>query len=144
MKSGDKLYQLQDDASPYSSANTLLVCALLTLGARLDETQPFQEFHEIVGDKPKRSVMWLLKETTTDGAPVKILVNQWRDPKWLAANPGSPIALIKAALENYRTLVHAIKSAQPVDIVRRGRRMVLIPKNATGERRNQLLEMLEK
>jgi len=144
MKEGDKLYRLQDGDSPYSSSNTLLVCALLTLGAQLDETQPYQEFREVIDGQPKRSVMWLLKEMTATGKPVKELVAQWRDPKWIAANPESPLAQIKAALENYRTLVGAIKSAVPVDIIRRGRRMVLIPKNASEGRRNELLEMLHK
>lgn len=142
MKQGDKLYQIQDGESPYSSSNTLLVTALLTLGAQLDETQPYQEFREVVDGQPRRQVMWLLKEKTLTGVAVQDLVKQWRDEAWLKANPESPLAHIKCAIENYRQLVIAIKSSVPVSIVRRGRKLAIIPKNASPDRRTELLNRL--
>ena len=144
MKQGDKLYQIKDGNSPFSSQNTLLVCALLTLGAQLDNTQPFQELREVDSEgKPKRSVVWLLAEKTASGEQVKDLAMHWRDSEWIKANPEHPLAYVKSALENYRQLIAAVKSAVPLSVVRRGKKMVLIPENATAERRAELIGMLD-
>jgi hypothetical protein len=144
MKQGEKLYQLADGESPYSSGNTLLIAALVAMGAQFSETQPYQEFREVIDGKAVRRVMWLLKEKTANNVAVKDLVNWWRDAKWQAANPEHPLCYVKAALETYKQLVDVIiKKAIPCNIVRRGKQMVILPNNATPERRAELLKKLE-
>src|SRR5579884_4533281 len=142
MKKGDKFYQIADGENPFSSANTLLVCTLLSLGAELYEDEPFSEYREIVDGKPQRSIVWRLKEMTRTGAEVKNLAQQWRDHEWIKANPESAMAYIKEALENYRKLVNAIKTNVPMNVVRHGKKFALIPEDATEAQREELLKKL--
>jgi hypothetical protein len=143
MKQGEKLYKLESSDSPYSSTNTQLIAVLLLMGAKLDETQPYQEFREMVNGLPQRRIVWLLKERTESGVPVKDIVALWRNKAWLEANPGTRITIAQEAITVYRQLVDAIKKAVPCSIIRRGRRMVVIPENASEERRAELMKHLE-
>ena len=145
MEKGSELCVLRDGEAPVKSTYTLMVAALVTFGVELDADCPFQETREIVGEKEVRVVTWVLKAASADGKYKTVdLIAFWEDRDFGRKQPEHPFAYVKQALYNHRRMVDTIKSAAPLLMVRRGKKIALIPADVGEDRRKQLLEELEK
>jgi len=142
MQEGDKICIVRETgADPVNSPNTEMVAALVTLGVPLYAAQPFLETREIAEGQEKRIVTWCLGTITSDGRfKTRELIQWWKDEAWFAINPEHPLAYAKAAVANHQRLVAAVKTSVPLALVRKGRKLALIPFDAPPERRQQLLD----
>ena len=145
MEKGSELCVLRDCEAPVKSPQTLMVAALVTFGIGLDKDCPYTETREIINGKEQRVVTWTLAASSPDGQyKTADLVAAWHSRDFGVKNPEHPFAYVKQALSNYRRLVDTIKTAAPLMVVRKGKKIALIPADATEGRRKQLLEELEK
>jgi len=144
MKEGDKICIIQGTGAA-AAENTTLVAALTALGVPFYEQQPYLETREIVHGEERVTVTWCMETRTADGRyRTQDLITWWHDAEWLAANEDHPLAYARAAVANYRRIVDGVKSSAPVGIVRKGSKFALVPFDATPERRQALLDSLEK
>ena len=148
MQEGDKICIVRESGGnidPVESPNIEIVAALVSLGVPFYEPQPYLETREIVEGAEKRTITWCLHTKTSDGRfKTRELIKLWHDEAWLAANPDHPLAYAKATVTNYQRLVDGVKASVPLALVRKGKRFALIPFDASPQRRQQLLDLLNK
>ncbi len=146
MKEGDKICIVREmDVDPVTSENTSMVAALVTLGVPFYETQPFLETREITNGEEKRTMTWCLGTKTEDGRfKTCELIQWWKDDAWCHSNPDHPLSYAKAAVTNFQRLTAGISTSVPVALVRKGKKFALIPFDAPSDRRQQLLDALNK
>lgn len=150
MKKGSTIVQIRVPGAPseniHEQKNTVLVAALLTLGIPLDEEVGAQHFREKgKDDKPVDVVVWTLKPKSLCGKyKTAALVNAWDDKEWLAKNPEHPLTYMKTYAENHRRMVAHIKDQGPIVMTRRGKKIALITRHTTPERRERIFSDLNK
>lgn len=145
----EKLSLLVDNEHPLSSPNTHAVAASLTAGGNLSDQGYLDTIEEGHDGRPRRTVVWLLKDSQIEFKPVAgetisqaEFLKRWNDRKWLAENPDHPIAFIRAYQDNLTSLRDQIKQATPTIKITRGGRTAFIPANATEAERQKLLGKL--
>lgn len=144
MQRGDKLIIIRDvNADPITSEIANMVAALTALGIPLDADCPYQETREMINGQEQRVVTWVLKPASACGRfETQDMLNAWADEDFIKSNPENPFAYIKAAFEN-RAKISSVSAAQPpLALIRKGKKIALIPFSATPERREQLLAEL--
>ena len=146
MERGDKLIILREvDTDPAASRTSQLIAALAALGIPLDANCPYQETRELVDDREQRVVTWAIKpESACERFVTQAMIRAWNDAEFVRNNPEHPFSYIKAAFENHARILESIASQAPLALIRKGKRMALIPMDATPERREELLAALEK
>ena len=146
MQKGDTLVIVREkDTDPETSNRTAMAAALATIGIALDEDCPFQETWEVVNEVQERVVTWVFKPKSNCGRyQTQEMIEAWDDPSFVVQNPEHPFAYVKAALGNHTRLVEQISRHAPIAIIRKGRRMAFIPFDVAPERREELLNELEK
>lgn len=145
MQRGDKLIIIRDvNADPATSEIPNMVAALTALGIPLDTDCPYQETREVVDGREHRVVTWVLKPVSTCGRfETQAMIKAWGDDAFAKANAEHPFAYIKAAFENRTTIAQTAASQAPLALIRKGKRIALIPFDASSERREQLLSELD-
>ena len=145
MQRGDKLIIIRDvDANPAASHIPAMVAALTALGIPLDADCPYQETREMIDGREQRVVTWVLKPASVCGRfETQAMLKAWEDPAFAKNNPEHPFAYIKQAFENRARIGHAAATKAPLALIRKGKRIALIPFDATPERREQLLSELD-
>lgn len=153
MKTGDRLILVRDvdpPTGPYSTPNSVMVAALTAMGVELDEHFPPTETREKVPDgkggyRTKRTVTFTLRPKSSCGRfKTATLIGWWKDPAWHAANPEHPLAYLKQGFENFSRIGDFVHSIVPCAIHRKGRRIAVIPLDASPERRQALLDGLNR
>jgi len=146
MKKGDRIVTITDvNADPLSSPNSIMVAALLTLGIPLHPEHGIREFREVVDGKPVRTIMWTLQPQSIGGDYDTVeAISNWQNAIWLEANPNHPLTFIKRAFDNHTRMVSHIKTSVPLAMVRRGKKVALIPMNASPTEKKRLLDLLNK
>lgn len=149
MNLNEKLSLLVDHQHPLSSPNTHAVAAALTSGGSLADQGYLDTIEEGYDGKPRRTVVWLLKESQIEFKSVAAetisqseFLRRWNDREWIKANPDHPISFIRAYQENLASLRDQIKGASPTIKVTRGGRSAFIPAKATEAERQKLLSKL--
>jgi len=144
MQRGDKLIILRDvDTDPATSEIPNMVAALTALGIPLDSDCPYQETREMIDGKEQRVVTWVLKPVSACGRfETQDMLKAWTDADFTKRNPEHPFAYIKAAFENRAKISAQSASQSPLALIRKGKRIALIPFDATPERREHLLAEL--
>ena len=145
MQRGDKLIIVREiDTDPASSEKTELIAALTALGIPLDGDCPFQETREMVDGREQRVVTWVLKPASVCGRfETQAILKAWDDPAFARNNPEHPFAYIKQAFENRARIARTAAAQSPLALIRKGKRIALIPFDATPERREELLSQLD-
>ena len=147
MEKGDQLCILRAEVKTDADALNLLrlVAALATLGIPLDHDCPFLETRELIDGRERRLVTWTLKAQSVCGQhDARKLIEAWHDPVWTTQNAEHPFAYIATAFRNASLLGAEVARLAPVALIRKGRRLALVPFDATPERRKELLTALEK
>lgn len=54
----------------------------------------------------------------------------------------SPIRYVRAALENRETLLGLVKRAEPIQVIQRGGQTLIVPLNASSERKKAILKAI--
>lgn len=125
---------------------SILVNALLTLGVPLhpDPRFAYLETRETINGKVRRVLQWTLLDKSSDGFyETGKLIEWWRDPKWLAANPTHELAVIKVASENLMRLAERIRRTPHVAVFRKGKRLAMIPSQLPEAAQREWREKLE-
>jgi hypothetical protein len=137
MQRGDKLIIIRN-------VDATMVAALTALGIPLDSDCPYQETRELIDGREERVVTWVLKPASACARfNTQEMIRAWADSSFAKVNPEHPFAYIKQAFEN-RTRIEETTTAQsPLALIRKGKRIALIPFDATPERREELLKELD-
>lgn len=145
MQRGDKLIIIRDvDANPATSLIPAMVAALTALGIPLDTDCPYQETREMIDGREQRVVTWVLKPASVCGRfETQAMLKAWGDEGFVKSNPEHPFAYIKQAFENRARIALTAAAQAPLALIRKGKRIALIPFDATPERREQLLSELD-
>jgi len=143
MQRGDKLIILRD-TNPAASGIPDMVAALTALGIALDADCSYQETREIHDGREVRVATWVLKPASTCGRfETQVMMKAWVDEDFVKSNPEHPFAYIKQAFENRTRIAGTLSAQAPLALIRRGKRIALIPLDATPERREELLSELD-
>ena len=143
MQKGDKFVRITEaEADPLSSPNTIMVVCLLTLGIPLAE--PFKDLRELLdGNRKRREIVWVLKDKSLCGTYDTLeMIKAWKDPEWVKANAEHPLAYMKVAFENHTRAIDHLKRNVPIALIRKGRKIGLIPFNATAQEKDLVLSRL--
>ena len=145
MQKGDKLVILREvDTDPATSPMTQMIAALAALGIALDEDCPYQETREMVNGVEQVVVTWVLKAKSDCGKfDTHTLIGKWNDPDFRTKEPEHPLARLKTAFNFFNRAVEVVTQQVPLALIRKGKRCALIPMDASPERREQLLKMLD-
>ena len=146
MEKGDQLCIIRDNSrEPGASDITRLVAALVALGIPLDRECGYIETRELVDGWEQSVVTWTLKAHSDCGRyDTRRMIAAWSDKAWLKHYCEHPLAYLKAASENLEAIRAQMKCQAPLALIRKGTRIALIPFDATPQRREQLLNGLEK
>lgn len=145
MQRGDKLIIIREvDADPATSEIPNMVAALTALGIPLDTDCPYQETREMINGQEQRVRTWVLKPSSVCGRfETQAMIKAWWDDGFAKANPEHPFAYIKQAFENRERIAQAVAAHAPLALIRKGKRIALIPFDAAPERREELLKELD-
>ena len=145
MQRGDKLIILRDvNDDPAATDIPVLIAALTTLGIPLDTDCPYQETRELIDGREQRVSTWVLKPTSACGRfETQAMIKAWSDAGFVKANPEHPFSYVKQAFQNLNRIRESTTSQPPLALIRKGKRIALIPFDATPERREQLLAELD-
>ena len=145
MQKGDKLVIIREvDTDPLTSDVTRMIAALAALGILLDEDCPYQDTREMVAGAEQRVITWVLKARSECARfNTHEMIVAWNDPDFAAKQPEHPFGYIKAAFKNYSRALEFVEGQIPLALLRKGRRMALIPMDASVERRDELIAALE-
>lgn len=122
---------------------SILVNALTTLGVPLhpDPRFAYVETREALpGSGIHRVLTWTLLPAAADGTETKTLIERWTDKEWLTANPASELAVLKVGLENMMRLAERIAKTPHLIVLRKGKKLAMIPSQLTAEEQNAAVE----
>lgn len=149
MKQGSTLAIIRDTKDPKASETTQLVGALLAAGVEFASKKPLSDS---IDEKGERLVSWSLdggrKITfSNDFDPEPVTIAEFRrrfeSREWCEKNPNHPIAFLRAYRDKMGGLRDFLRATPPAARIRKGRRVGLIPANATDEERKQILDALK-
>ncbi len=123
--------------------DSLMLAACLTaLGVPFSEKPSFA----VTGDT-RPSVNWLFAEESTDGKfRASDIIAKWHDKDWISAEDNEhPAAYVAAAMMNLRTLIcHHMGNAPTVELVKRGRKTLVLPEGTPESQLGILIRKLTK
>ncbi len=118
----------------------MLAACLTALGVPFFEKPSFA----VTGDA-RPSVNWLFDEQSTDGKyRASDIIAKWNDRAWITAEDNEhPAAYIAAAMRNLQTLIaHHMGNAPTVEIVKRGRKALVLPEGTPESQLGILINKL--
>lgn len=123
-----------------NSRNTLAIAAASASGVKIHE---YTRLIEDSANGPQTVASFALEEGFFEFRPdfaaenisTGELLRRLRDEEWQRANPHHPIAYMAQAIESYKRLTRAIRTAAPLLRIPRGRGYLLL--NMRGDREHQ-------
>jgi hypothetical protein len=137
MKQGTTVAIVREhDTPPMKSRNTSMIAGALTSGFEFATDKAFFDTVEDVGGTPKRTVTWLMNAAkTVRFVPIpkeeEITFTEFKrrflSQEWCEANPDHPISYMRGIIENKGGLVDKIKTLMPMLLLRKGKRVAIVP-----------------
>lgn len=149
MSVGSTLAIMRDTADPRKSELTRTVGAALAAGADFHGERPLSDSIDEAGD---RLVSWTFDgnkglKFTPDFDEETITVSEFRKRfeslEWCEANPTHPITYLRAYRDKMGGLQDFLRGTAPAARIRKGRRIGIIPHDATPEERGRILDALK-
>jgi len=116
----------------WGTTNLKVASAVAAFGAKL---RPVDPVTRVIRDGQQQVTFWFLSDGAGD-IPKKEMERTWAE---MESNDESPIRYVRAALENRETLLGLVKRAEPIRIIQVGGQTLLVPENASPERKKALL-----
>lgn len=124
---------------------SLMVCALRSVGVRLHPVFGFSKFVEESAGAPVTSFRWVLADRSVCGTyKTEKLIAWWKDAAWMKANPTHEFAIVATALRNMGAQAGEIRGRIARVVVRRGRDEAHIPVTFSPARRQWSIDRLER
>jgi len=123
-------------SSFWGTTNLKVAAAVAAFGARLRQDNPVTRM--IREDGSQQVTFWF----DADGRGLrerKEMERNWAD---MTCDSEDAIRYVRAALENRETLLGLVKRAEPIQIIQRGEQTLLVPLNASSERKKAILKAL--
>lgn len=120
----------------------MLAASLTALGIPFSERPAFS----VRGDT-QPVVNWLFDESSPDGKHrASECIARWGDKAWIAREGNEhPLAYLAAAMRNLKTLIrHHIGQAPAVELVKRGRKVLVVPEGVTEAQLGLLINKFTK
>jgi hypothetical protein len=137
MKQGTTVAIVREhDTPPMKSRNTSMIAGAITSGFEFATEKAFSDTVEDVGGTPKRTVTWLMNAAkTVRFVPIpkeeEITFTEFKrrflSQEWCEANPDHPISYMRGIIENKGGLVDKIKTLMPMLLLRKGKRVAIVP-----------------
>jgi len=137
MKQGTTVAIVREhDTPPMKSRNTSMIAGAITSGFEFATDKAFFDTVEDVGGTPKRTVTWLMNAAkTVRFVPIpkeeEITFTEFKrrflSQEWCEANPDHPISYMRGIIENKGGLVDKIKTLMPMLLLRKGKRVAIVP-----------------
>jgi len=116
----------------WGTTNLKVASAVAAFGAKL---RPVDPVTRVIREGQQQVTFWFLSDGAGD-IPKKEMERTWSE---MESNDESPIRYVRAALENRETLLGLVKRAEPIRIIQVGGQTLLVPENASPERKKALL-----
>jgi len=152
---------LRDDKSPQVSPNTRLVAAARTCGFPYGAEKNFIDaFEEMPGGETRRTVTWIMNGDVTmpfiwatedehgsleahkEDLTFKEFQARYTDLEWVKKNPDHPISYLRGAHWHHVRMLKTIHELPQHNVIRRGKRSVAIPTDATDEEKAMALKFI--
>ena len=139
---------VRDDNDPRRSTNTTLIGAALASGADFASDKPL---HDSIDEAGKRQVSWAMNGDSQmrfdpNFEPESIKFTEFRERfdslEGCAENPDHPISYLRAYRDMMNRLRDKLRDMKPMARVQRGKRIALIPADASEAKRKEILGML--
>jgi hypothetical protein len=137
MKQGTTVAIVREhDTPPMKSRNTSMIAGALTSGFEFATDKAFSDTVEDVGGTPKRTVTWLMNAAKTvrfvpipkeEEITFTDFKRRFLSQEWCEANPDHPISYMRGIIENKGGLVDKIKTLMPMLLLRKGKRVAIVP-----------------
>lgn len=139
---------VRDDVDPRKSTNTTLIGAALAAGADFADKKALSDSVDAAG---KRQVTWSMNgdrkmHFVPNFDEEQITFAEFRrrfeSLEWCEQNPDHPIAYLRAYRDQMNRLRDKLKTMQPMARIQKGKRIALIPADATEAQRAKILGAL--
>ena len=116
----------------WGTTNLKVASAVAAFGAKL---RPVDPVTRVIREGQQQATFWFLSDGAGD-IPKKEMERTWSE---MESKDESPIRYVRAALENRETLLGLVKRAEPIRIIQVGGQTLLVPENASPEKKKALL-----
>lgn len=116
----------------WGTTNLKVASAVASFGAKLRSVDPVTR---VIRDGREQVTFWFVSDGNGD-IPKKEMERTWAE---MQSNEEAPIRYVRAALENRETLLGLVKRAEPIRIIQIGGQTLMVPENASLERKKALL-----
>lgn len=116
----------------WGTTNIKVASAVAAFGSKL---RPVDPVTRVIRDSQQQVTFWFISDGAGDFAK-KEMEKSWVE---MESDEESPIRYVRAALENRETLLGLVKRAEPIRIIQVGGQTLLVPENASPERKKALL-----
>lgn len=123
-------------SSFWGTTNLKVAAAVAAFGARLRQENPVTRM--IREDGCQQATFWF----EANGVAIKELKEMEATWSNMTSDVESPIRYVRAALENRETLLGLVKRAEPIQVIQRGGQTLIVPLNASSERKKAILKAI--
>jgi len=116
----------------WGTTNLKVASAVAAFGAK---PRPVDPITRVIRDGQQQVTFWFISDGNGDIARNE-MERTWAD---MQSDQESPIRYVRAALENRETLLGLVKRAEPIRIIQIGGQTLMVPENASPERKKALL-----
>lgn len=116
----------------WGTTNLKVASAVAAFGAKLRSVDPVTR---VIRDGQQQVTFWFVSDGNGD-IPKKEMERTWSE---MQSDQEAPIRYVRAALENRETLLGLVKRAEPIRIIQIGGQTLMVPENASLERKKALL-----
>ncbi|NBX98165.1 hypothetical protein EBQ81_04865 [bacterium] len=116
----------------WGTTNLKVASAVAAFGAK---PRPVDPVTRVIRDGQQQVTFWFISDGNGDIARNE-MERTWAD---MQSDQESPIRYVRAALENRETLLGLVKRAEPIRIIQIGGQTLMVPENASPERKKALL-----
>jgi hypothetical protein len=116
----------------WGTTNLKVASAVAAFGAK---PRPVDPVTRVINDGQQQVTFWFISDGNGDIARNE-MERTWAD---MQSDQESPIRYVRAALENRETLLGLVKRAEPIRIIQIGGQTLMVPENASPERKKALL-----
>lgn len=116
----------------WGTTNLKVASAVAAFGAKLRSVDPVTR---VIRDGREQVTFWFVSDGNGD-IPKKEMERTWAE---MQSDEEAPIRYVRAALENRETLLGLVKRAEPIRIIQIGGQTLMVPENASLERKKALL-----
>lgn len=116
----------------WGTTNLKVASAVAAFGGKL---RPVDPVTRVIRDGQQQVTFWFLSDNSGNIAR-KEMEKNWSE---MESDSESPIRYVRAALENRETLLGLVKRAEPIRIIQAGGQTLLVPENASPEKKKALL-----